>query len=69
MRAARPGRTVRVVLVFLAACVALVAIPGPNVLFVLARGLAGGRRAAVVSVLGVEAAPDGVPVYTVRRRR
>jgi threonine/homoserine/homoserine lactone efflux protein len=56
MRAARPGRTVRVVLVFLAACVALVAIPGPNVLFVLARGLAGGRRAAVVSVLGVEAA-------------
>ena len=56
MRAARRGRTVRVVLVFLAACVALVAIPGPNVLFVLARGLAGGRRAAVVSVLGVEAA-------------
>ena len=56
MHAARPGRTVRVVLVFLAACVALVAIPGPNVLFVLARGLAGGRRAAVVSVLGVEAA-------------
>jgi len=43
-------------LVFAAASVALVAIPGPNVLFVLARGLAGGRRAAVVSVLGVEAA-------------
>jgi threonine/homoserine/homoserine lactone efflux protein len=34
----------------------LVAIPGPNVLYVLARGLTGGRRAAVVSVLGVEAA-------------
>jgi threonine/homoserine/homoserine lactone efflux protein len=44
------------VLVFLLASVALVAIPGPNVLFVLARGLAGGRRAAVVSVLGVESA-------------
>jgi threonine/homoserine/homoserine lactone efflux protein len=51
------GRSsVRAVLVFLLACVALLAIPGPNVLFVLARGLAGGRRAAVVSVLGVEAA-------------
>jgi threonine/homoserine/homoserine lactone efflux protein len=44
------------VLVFLAASAALVAIPGPNVLFVLARGLTGGRRVAVVSVLGVEAA-------------
>lgn len=43
-------------LVFLLASVALVAIPGPNVLFVLARGLAGGRRAAVLSVLGVETA-------------
>ena len=43
-------------LVFVAASVALVAIPGPNVLFVLARGLTGGRRAAVVSVLGVESA-------------
>ncbi|HST64252.1 MAG TPA: LysE family translocator [Mycobacteriales bacterium] len=43
-------------LVFLLASVALVAIPGPNVLFVLARGLSGGRRAAVVSVLGVETA-------------
>ena len=48
-------RTVRVVLVFLAASVALVAIPGPNVLFVLARGLAGGRRPRS-SVLGVETA-------------
>jgi threonine/homoserine/homoserine lactone efflux protein len=47
---------VRAVLVFLLASVVLVAIPGPNVLFVLARGLAGGRRAAVVSVLGVETA-------------
>jgi threonine/homoserine/homoserine lactone efflux protein len=52
----RRRRSVRGVLVFLAASVALVAIPGPNVLFVLARGLSGGRRAAVISVLGVEAA-------------
>lgn len=43
-------------LLFVAASAALVAIPGPNVLFVLARGIGGGRRAAVVSVLGVETA-------------
>ena len=43
-------------LVFVAASVAFVAIPGPNVLFVLARGVSGGRRAAVVSVLGMELA-------------
>ena len=43
-------------LLFGAASVAVVAVPGPNVLFVLARGIGGGRRAAVVSVLGVEAA-------------
>jgi threonine/homoserine/homoserine lactone efflux protein len=56
MLSLRRRRTVPGVLVFLAASVALVAIPGPNVLFVLARGLSGGRRAAVISVLGVEAA-------------
>lgn len=43
-------------LLFAAASVAVVAVPGPNVLFVLARGISGGRRAAVVSVLGVETA-------------
>ena len=43
-------------LLFTAASAALVAVPGPNVLFVLARGIGGGRRAAVVSVLGVESA-------------
>jgi threonine/homoserine/homoserine lactone efflux protein len=43
-------------LVFAAASVAVVAVPGPNVLFVLARGVGGGRRAAVISVLGVETA-------------
>jgi threonine/homoserine/homoserine lactone efflux protein len=48
--------SVATLLLFAAASAALVAIPGPNVLFVLARGLGGGRRAAVVSVLGVETA-------------
>jgi threonine/homoserine/homoserine lactone efflux protein len=43
-------------LLFAAASMAVVAVPGPNVLFVLARGIGGGRRAAVVSVLGVETA-------------
>ena len=43
-------------LVFAAASVAVVVVPGPNVLFVLARGIGGGRRAAVVSVFGVETA-------------
>jgi len=44
------------VLLFAAASAVLVAIPGPNVLFLLARGIAGGRRAAVRSVFGVHAA-------------
>jgi threonine/homoserine/homoserine lactone efflux protein len=43
-------------LVFAAASALLAAVPGPNVLFVLASGLAGGRRAAVRSVFGVHAA-------------
>lgn len=43
-------------LVFAAASALLAAVPGPNVLFVLARGLTGGRRAAVRSVFGVHAA-------------
>ena len=43
-------------LVFAAASAALVAIPGPNVLFLLARGVGGGRRVALLSVAGVETA-------------
>lgn len=43
-------------LVFAAASALLAAVPGPNVLYVLARGLSGGRRAAVRSVFGVHAA-------------
>ena len=52
----RPVPSTATLLLFAAASVALVAVPGPNVLFVLARGIGGGRRAAVVSVLGVETA-------------
>lgn len=57
-----PGRTVdgvppaEVLLLFTAASVALAVVPGPNVLFVLAQGIRGGRRAAAVSVFGVHAA-------------
>jgi len=39
--------------VFLIACVALSVMPGPGVLFVVARTLAFGRRAGFVSVAGV----------------
>jgi threonine/homoserine/homoserine lactone efflux protein len=47
---------VSTLLVFAAAAAALVAVPGPNVLFLLTRGAAGGRRVAVLSVFGVETA-------------
>ncbi|RZS40971.1 threonine/homoserine/homoserine lactone efflux protein [Herbihabitans rhizosphaerae] len=39
---------------FLAATVALVAIPGPNLLYIVACSVSGGRKAGVVSALGVE---------------
>ena len=48
--------TLSTLLLLAGATAVLVATPGPAVLFVLARGLAGGRRAAVLSVLGVETA-------------
>ncbi len=38
---------------FLAATIVLLLIPGPAVLYIIARGLHQGRRAALVSVLGV----------------
>ena len=38
---------------FLGAAIALVAIPGPGVLYVVARSVDQGRRAGLVSVLGV----------------
>jgi threonine/homoserine/homoserine lactone efflux protein len=40
--------------VFLAAAGALLLIPGPAVLFIVARGIDQGRRAALASALGVE---------------
>jgi threonine/homoserine/homoserine lactone efflux protein len=41
-------------LLFLLAATLLVAIPGPNHLFITARSVADGRRAGIVSALGVE---------------
>ena len=40
---------------FTAVAAALVVMPGPNTVLILANGLAGGRRAGVATVLGVEA--------------
>jgi threonine/homoserine/homoserine lactone efflux protein len=42
------------VLAFIALAVALIAIPGPSVLFTVSRALAGGRRLALFSVAGNE---------------
>jgi threonine/homoserine/homoserine lactone efflux protein len=39
-------------LVFAGAALALIVVPGPSVLFVIGRGVALGRRAAVLTVLG-----------------
>ncbi|MBA2517536.1 MAG: LysE family translocator [Solirubrobacterales bacterium] len=41
--------------VFAAASLALIAIPGPSVIFIVTRSLEHGRRAGLVSMLGVEA--------------
>ena len=40
--------------VFAAACVGLVLVPGPAVLYIVTRGIAHGRRGGLVSMLGVE---------------
>jgi threonine/homoserine/homoserine lactone efflux protein len=40
---------------FVAAAVAILVVPGPSVLFVVTRGVALGRRAALVTMLGNEA--------------
>jgi threonine/homoserine/homoserine lactone efflux protein len=42
-------------LAFAAAALALVVIPGPNLIYIITRGIQQGRRAAVVSSLGVQA--------------
>ncbi len=41
-------------LVFAAAAIALIAVPGPNLLYIGARSMSEGRRAGLVSVLGGE---------------
>jgi threonine/homoserine/homoserine lactone efflux protein len=40
--------------VFILATLALIAIPGPSTFFLLSRGVSSGRRAALLSALGVE---------------
>jgi threonine/homoserine/homoserine lactone efflux protein len=42
-------------MMFIAATVAVLVVPGPSVLFIVARTLEHGRRGGVVSMLGVEA--------------
>jgi threonine/homoserine/homoserine lactone efflux protein len=41
--------------VFSAAALALLVVPGPAVLYIVAHGLGGGRRAGLVSMLGIKA--------------
>jgi len=48
--------TTSTLLVFSLAALALIVIPGPNVLFILARGINEGRRVAIVTTFGVESA-------------
>ncbi len=44
--------TIPTLLTFAAAATLLIIVPGPNVIFIIARGIDQGRRAAVVSALG-----------------
>ena len=46
--------TTSTLLLFALASFALIVIPGPNMLYILTRGISEGRRSAVVSALGVE---------------
>ncbi|MDQ3526163.1 MAG: LysE family translocator [Chloroflexota bacterium] len=46
--------TIPTLIAFAIAAIALVAIPGPNLIYIITRGIQQGRRAAVVSALGVE---------------
>lgn len=46
--------TIPTLLTFAVASTLLVIVPGPNVLYIIARGIDQGRKAAVVSVLGVQ---------------
>lgn len=51
-------------LAFSAAAAALVLLPGPNLLYIISRGIAQGRRAALASTLGVTAATAVFVVLT-----
>lgn len=42
--------------VFALATLAIIAVPGPSMLYILARGIANGRRVAIATALGVESA-------------
>ena len=42
-------------LVFAVASLALIAVPGPSVVYIVTRGIGQGRRAGMVSMLGIEA--------------
>jgi len=53
---------IHVVLAFVAACTLLSLAPGPDLLFVVANGAAGGRRAGVLAALGMS---TGLAVHTV----
>jgi threonine/homoserine/homoserine lactone efflux protein len=48
--------------VFLAASVALIVVPGPDMIYVITRGVAGGRKTALLSALGV---CSGLLIHTV----
>jgi threonine/homoserine/homoserine lactone efflux protein len=52
----------KVMLGFAVACVVLNLIPGPGMMFMLAHGMAGGRRAGVVAAAGMA---SGTAVHTV----
>src|SRR3712207_2720954 len=41
-------------IVFGAASLALIAVPGPSVVYIVTRGIGQGRRAGIVSMLGIE---------------
>jgi threonine/homoserine/homoserine lactone efflux protein len=47
--------TTPTLIAFAAAALALVVIPGPNLVYIITRGIQQGRRAAIVSSLGVQA--------------
>lgn len=47
--------TTATLIAFAAAALALVVIPGPNLIYIITRGIQQGRRAALVSSLGVQA--------------